>query len=117
MAECRNCGAPATGSDPLGPICCGHCACNPLGCRCKFGELGVPEAVVDYSGMELDEEDPDALYADDDENDDPYVMDCGDPNCCMPGPHYLSECHTPEMYDDMAAEAESPDQTSDNPDP
>ncbi len=26
-------------------------------------------------------------------------------NCCMPGPHYESECHTPEML--MAQEAEA----------
>lgn len=24
-------------------VCCAHCVMNPLGCRCKFGELGVAE--------------------------------------------------------------------------
>lgn len=43
MADCRNCGAPATDSDSLGPICCAHCSANPLGCRCQYGEIGVAE--------------------------------------------------------------------------
>ena len=29
------------------PICCAHCAFNPLGCRCKYGEYGVAETYVD----------------------------------------------------------------------
>ncbi len=28
-------------------ICCAHCLFNPLGCRCQYGELGVPETYVD----------------------------------------------------------------------
>jgi hypothetical protein len=31
---------------------------------------------------------------------DEWVMDCGDPNCCMNfAPHFRSECYTPEMYE------------------
>ncbi len=43
----------------------------------------------------------------DDECSDPlneWVMDCGDPNCCMNfAPHFRSECHTPEMIEAMNA--------------
>lgn len=28
---------------------------------------------------------------------DPFVLDCGDPRCLMPGEHFLSECYTLEM--------------------
>lgn len=41
-----------------------------------------------------------------DEDDDPFVMMCDTANCCMPGPHYLSECHTLEMMEDLEREAE-----------
>jgi len=56
VADCRNCGATATGNDSLGPICCAHCAFNPLGCRCKYGELGVAET-FDWSLGDNGEED------------------------------------------------------------
>ena len=26
--------------------------------------------------------------------------------CCMPGPHFTFECHTPEMAEELAREAE-----------
>lgn len=32
---------------------------------------------------------------------------CLYPNeCCMPGPHFAFECHTPEMAEELAHEAE-----------
>ena len=44
------------------------------------------------------------------EDDDPlreWVMDCGDPKCCMNfAPHYRHECYTPEMYEAYVAEME-----------
>ena len=41
---CHNCGAPAHGELSDGRrICCAHCVLSPLGCRCKWGETGVPE--------------------------------------------------------------------------
>ena len=46
MEICDNCGAKVEkcGRDPNGrKICCPHCAFNPLGCRCRFGEFGVAE--------------------------------------------------------------------------
>lgn len=27
-------------------ICCEHCYFNPLGCRCKYGEFGIPETGI-----------------------------------------------------------------------
>lgn len=27
---------------------------------------------------------------------DPFVLDCGNPDCCMPAGHFLSECFTAE---------------------
>lgn len=107
MADCRNCGAPATGNDPLGPICCAHCAFNPLGCRCRFGETGVPETIIDYSGMDSDEDDPDALYADADDEGDEWVLACGYPGCCMPGYHFRSECHNADDMEAYYAECEA----------
>ena len=42
----------------------------------------------------------DGWQGSEDEDDlDPFVLDCGDPECLMPGPHYLSECHTAEMIE------------------
>lgn len=35
--------------------------------------------------------------------------------CCMPGPHYESECHTPEML--MAQEAEAASHPNDRTEP
>lgn len=32
------------------------------------------------------------------------VLDCGLENCCMPGYHLRSECHTPEMIEAMEDE-------------
>lgn len=47
-----------------------------------------------------DDDDQDDPSDDDyDEEEDEFVLDCGDPECLMPGPHFLSECHTAEMVD------------------
>lgn len=57
----------------------------------------------------FDEEydDPDEWTDDDDEDADEWVYDCGDPECCMNfAPHFRSECHTPEMYEQQARRAE-----------
>lgn len=46
-------------------------------------------------------------YDDLPEDDDPekeWVLDCGLEGCCMPGYHFRSECHTPEMIEAYAAE-------------
>jgi hypothetical protein len=46
MEICSNCNAevPKCGRDSFGNnVCCPHCIFNPLGCRCKHGEYGVPE--------------------------------------------------------------------------
>lgn len=44
----------------------------------------------------------------DDEESDEWVLDCGDPECCMNFTyHFRSECYTPEMYEAAIAEAES----------
>jgi hypothetical protein len=60
MAEtCANCRAVVEkcGRDPEGrPICCAACLFHPLGCRCRFGELGVAET-RDYGDFEDFEED------------------------------------------------------------
>jgi hypothetical protein len=37
---------------------------------------------------------------------DEWVFDCGDPKCCMPGPHFRSECHTAEMLEQQMRAAE-----------
>jgi hypothetical protein len=43
-----------------------------------------------------------------DDADKAWVMDCGDPNCCMNfAPHFRHECYTPEMYEAMLAEQQS----------
>lgn len=40
---------------------------------------------------------------------DEWVMDCGDPKCCMNfAPHYRNECYTPEMYDAYCDEMKIP---------
>lgn len=44
---------------------------------------------------------------DDAGEDDPqggFLLDCGDPECVMPGPHFRSECHTAEMIEATNAE-------------
>lgn len=46
------------------------------------------------------DEDEELEYEDRDE----LVLDCGLENCCMPGYHMRSECHTPEMIEAMEAE-------------
>lgn len=48
--ECENCGAVIPsglgGFDSKGRfICCPACMFNPLGCRCKYGEHGIPECI------------------------------------------------------------------------
>lgn len=58
----------------------------------------------DYFDEEYD--DPDE-WSDEDEEEDEWVLDCGDPNCCMNfGYHFRSECHTPEMVEAQARAAE-----------
>lgn len=48
--QCYNCEATITGvggQDSKGRwVCCPHCVFNPLGCRCRFGEHGVPETYL-----------------------------------------------------------------------
>jgi len=45
--ECPQCGAlvkKLSKEEPTGhEFCCIHCAWNPDGCRCRYGELGLPE--------------------------------------------------------------------------
>jgi len=63
----------------------------------------------------METEDPwdDMRWSDDmdDDVDDPlgeWVLDCGDPECCMNfAPHYRHECYTPEMYEAAVAAAEA----------
>ena len=51
MQTCDNCGAkvPITwqGSDGR-RYCFLHCAMHPLGCRCKYGEIGVKQEFAHY---------------------------------------------------------------------
>jgi hypothetical protein len=42
----------------------------------------------------------DYLEFDEYENDVWFDGPCDLPGCVMPGPHFSSECHTPEMLDD-----------------
>lgn len=65
--KCSNCGATLprekAGTGPRGEImCCAGCLFNPLGCRCKYGELGVLETFV----PPFDEDD------DDNQNNEPW---------------------------------------------
>lgn len=58
MPTCANCKAevPKVGTDPHGnPICCAACLFNPLGCRCKYGELGVLETQQYFSDDDDDD--------------------------------------------------------------
>jgi len=52
---CQNCGAKCkdefVGEMDGKIICCVHCAFNPLGCRCKYGEYGVAEEFI-YDDMD-----------------------------------------------------------------
>lgn len=64
VLECPNCHAmvPALGKSSDGrQFCCVHCCFNPLGCRCKYGEIGIEETRPDYAfdgtGDEDDRED------------------------------------------------------------
>ena len=46
--QCENCGAVVPESrggqmNNLGFVCCAYCVFNHLGCRCKYGEFGVPQ--------------------------------------------------------------------------
>lgn len=65
-----------------------------------------------WSLWEREEEDLDDLDRyDEDEPEDEYTHDCGDPECCMNfAPHFRSECYTPEMYEAMVEECTA-DQT------
>lgn len=54
-AKCPNCRAVVP--ELLGTVgskqyCCIHCAFNPLGCRCKWGEFGKPETALLKSSSE-----------------------------------------------------------------
>lgn len=60
----------------------------------------------EHEGEEEDSDDLDRYDDDDMEDADEWVLDCGDPNCCMPGYHFRSECHTPEMMEAQYEEAE-----------
>lgn len=55
LEDCVNCpGVKATArlSNTM-PYCCIACAFHPLGCRCRFGELGMEETWWDaYDGAE-----------------------------------------------------------------
>lgn len=64
----------------------------------------------DYEWAEDDIEDVDDPLGE-------WVMDCGDPECCMNfAPHYRHECYTPEMYEAYVAEVESSsDPTTEKP--
>lgn len=53
----------------------------------------------------------DDYESDDLEEADEWVLDCGDPNCCMNFTyHYRSECYTPEMYEAYVAEVSKEDE-------
>lgn len=62
---------------------------------------------LDRQASGIDSGEPD-FWDDEAEDDDPlheWVMDCGDPKCCMNfAPHFRSECYTPEMYEAYVAE-------------
>lgn len=63
------------------------------------------EHVSDCPGYDEWKLDPGYSDVDDDaEERDEMVLDCGLENCCMPGEHLRSECHTPEMIEAMEAE-------------
>lgn len=62
--------------------------------------------------VDMDEDEPDFTADEIDDmwefggaglDDDDYMVEgCVFPGeCCMPGPHYLHECHTPEMIEDQ----------------
>lgn len=58
-------------------------------------------------GHWYDDYGPDGELEEDDDPLQEWVMDCGDPNCCMNfAPHYRQECYTPEMYEAHVAEME-----------
>lgn len=64
-----------------------------------------------HSNWRLDEEaedfDEDLDRFDDPDDEDEYVLDCGDPDCCMNfGFHFRSECYTPEMLNGAWYETE-----------
>jgi len=50
--QCPSCGAwvkkLGTASDGS-KFCCVHCCFNPLGCRCRFGHIGVAETDIHWS--------------------------------------------------------------------
>lgn len=64
--------------------------------------------MIVINGIEMDDGADEPNERDDDFNDESLLgpEGCLFPgNCCMPGPHYESECHTPEML--MALEEPS----------
>lgn len=65
--------------------------------------------IHEVNGWEEDDDDwVDDVEEDVDDPLDEWVMDCGDPTCCMNfAPHYRHECYTPEMYEAAVAAAEA----------
>lgn len=88
METCQNCGAKVEkcGTMSTGEkICCSHCAFHPLGCRCKYGEIGVAETMQyfddddeDYDDDEYDFDDEYENEEDDEESDESLIWrTCG----------------------------------------
>jgi len=81
LGSCE-CGAAATVVASDGEAyCCAHCLLNPLGCRCKFGQLGVAETHEVLEERDGDEESrcEHGCFPDEDCADCTYVPDlpCG----------------------------------------
>jgi hypothetical protein len=64
-----------------------HCGCDCAGPE----EVYLPDPMSQDMGEEEQERE-----CDDEEGLDPYVLDCGNPDCLMAGGHFLSECFTKE---------------------
>lgn len=79
--------------------------------RCEACERGEHWNCGMQTWCECECDGPDGVYADgdaEDDTDDPLrdeiVSDCGDPDCCMIGPHFRSECYDPVMMEDYQRE-------------
>lgn len=88
-----------------------HECTHGYACYCS-GDINDHDTGDEYTdACECDcEEDDDFDDLDDDFDGEPLdemVLDCGDPNCCMPGEHLRSECHTASDIEAMYAEHES----------
>jgi hypothetical protein len=90
-------------------MCCAHCAFNPLGCRCKYGEFEVPqseEALAAVSAS-LDPEDDrvchgcdeviEDCFCEQEDEPEPLMLSCDTEDCIFQGPHFASECVTAEQ--------------------